>query len=130
MPGHQGRHYQERTTTMFTNRFTKSIAGTALVAATLGLGAIVGAGAANADSVDDTFVASLAQAGIPQIAPAMEISAGHAVCQNLDEGTTNPDLVLAAFNRKHVFATNEQNRAMIVASMTAYCPQYLPQLHG
>jgi hypothetical protein len=115
---------------MFTNRFTKSIAGTALVAATLGVGAIAGAAAANADSVDDTYVASLAQAGIPQIPAAMEISAGHAVCQNLDEGTTNPDRVLAAFDAKHVFATHGQNRAMIVASMTAYCPQYLPQLHA
>jgi hypothetical protein len=115
---------------MSTNRFATSIAGTALVAATLGLGAIVGAGAASADSVDDTYVAALAQAGIPQIAPAMEISAGHAVCQNLDEGTTHPDRVLAAFNRRRVFASDEQNRAMIVASMTAYCPQYLPQLHG
>ena len=50
---------------MFTNRFTKSIAGTLLTAGTLGIAAIVGAGAANADAVDDTFVASLAQAGIP-----------------------------------------------------------------
>jgi Protein of unknown function (DUF732) len=115
---------------MFTNRFTKSIAGTALVAGTLGMAAIVGAGAANADAVDDTYVATLAQAGIPQIDPALEISAGHAVCQNLDEGTTTPDQVYAAFNRKRVFATIEQNKAMIVASMTAYCPQYLPQLHA
>jgi hypothetical protein len=115
---------------MFTNRLAKSIAGTLLAAGTLGMAALVGAGAANADAVDDTFVASLAQAGIPQIDPAMEISAGHAVCQNLDEGTTNPDRVLAAFVAKRVFATREQDRAMIVASMTAYCPQYLPQLHG
>jgi Protein of unknown function (DUF732) len=114
---------------MFTNRFTKSIAGTVLAAGTLGIAAIVGAGAANADAVDDTYVASLAQAGIPQIAPELEISAGHAVCQNLDEGTTTPDRVLAAFEAKKVFATRQQNVAMIVASMTAYCPQYLPQLH-
>jgi hypothetical protein len=114
---------------MFTNRFTKSIAGTVLAAGTLGIAAIVGAGAANADAVDDTFVASLAQAGIPQIKPELEMSAGHAVCQNLDEGAT-PDQLVAAFVAKKVFATKQQDEAMIVASMTAYCPQYLPQLHA
>jgi hypothetical protein len=129
MPGHQGRHDQERPNTMFTNRFTKSIAGTVLAAGTLGIAAIVGAGAANANAVDDTYVASLAQAGIPQIAPELEISAGHAVCQNLGEGAT-PDQLVAAFVAKKVFATKEQDVAMIVASMTAYCPQYLPQLHA
>jgi len=114
---------------MFTNRFTKSIAGTVLAAGTLGIAAIVGAGAANADAVDDTFVASLAQAGIPQISPDLEITAGRAVCQNLDEGAT-PDQLVAAFVARKVFATKEQDKAMIVASMTAYCPQYLPQLHS
>jgi|SRR4029453_1896046 Protein of unknown function (DUF732) len=114
---------------MFTNRFTKSVAASVLAAGTLGLVAIVGAGAANADAVDDTFVANLAQAGIPQIDPVLEISAGRAVCQNLDEGAT-PDQLVAAFVAKRVFATREQDKAMIVASMTAYCPQYLPQLHS
>jgi hypothetical protein len=33
--------------------------------------------------------------------------------------------LIAAFTAKKVFATAEQNEAMIVASMTAYCPQYL-----
>jgi hypothetical protein len=110
--------------------FTKSVAAGALTAGAVVVAAVVGAGAANADTVDDAFVASLAQAGIPQIAPAMEISAGHAVCQNLDEGTTTPDQIVAAFVRKKVFATKEQDVAMITASLTAYCPQYLPALHS
>lgn len=113
---------------MFANRFTTSIAAGALAVGTFGLAMVVGAGAANADAVDDTFVADLAQAGIPQIDPALEISAGHAVCQNLSEGAT-PDQIAAAFVRKKVFATKEQDVAMITASMTAYCPQYLAQLH-
>jgi hypothetical protein len=107
---------------MCTNDSFKSIATTALVAGILALTTIAGTGAANADAVDDTFVASLAQAGIPQIKRELEIAAGHAVCQNLDEGVT-PDQVLASFVAKKVFATYEQDRAMIVASMTAYCPQ-------
>jgi hypothetical protein len=109
---------------MFTSRFTKSIAGTVLAAGTLSIAAIVGAGAASADAVDDTYLTSLAQAGIPQIAPDRAILAGHAVCQNLDEGAT-PDQLIAAFVAKNVFATPQQDEAMIVASMTAYCPQYL-----
>ena len=108
---------------MLTNRFMTTIAGTVLAAGTVAA-ALVGAGTANADSVDDTFVASLAQAGIPQIKPALEIASGHAVCQNLSEGAT-PGQLIAAFNAKKVFATPQQNEAMIVASMTAYCPQYL-----
>ena len=105
------------------HRLTKSIVGTALVAGTLGLAAFVGAGAAAADSVDDNFVASLAQAGIPQIKPELEISAGRAVCQNLSEGAT-PAQLIAAFDAKKVFATAQQNEAMINASIAAYCPQF------
>src|SRR5690348_3766859 len=105
---------------MLANRLVKTIAGSVLAAGTISA-ALLGAGTANADSVDDTFVASLAQAGIPQIKPGLEISAGHAVCQNLSEGAT-PGQLIAAFNTKRVFSTPQQNEAMIVASMTAYCP--------
>jgi hypothetical protein len=65
---------------MFTNRFTKSIAGTVLAAGTLGTAAMVGAGAASADAVDDTYLASLAQAGIAQIAPDRAIAARDTPC--------------------------------------------------
>jgi hypothetical protein len=111
---------------MFTTRLPKLIAGTVLAVGTLGLTVMAEAGTANADSVDDTYVAALAQAGIPQISPAAEISAGRAVCENLNEGTTTPDRVIAAFVAKKVFATREQDEAMVIASITAYCPQYLP----
>jgi hypothetical protein len=110
---------------MFTNRFTRSLAGTVLAAGTLGVAAIIGAGAATADAVDDNYIASLNQAGIPQIAPDRAILAGHAVCQNLDEGAT-PRQLIAAFVAKNVFATPQQDEAMIVASITAYCPHHLP----
>jgi hypothetical protein len=111
---------------MFTTRFIKSIAGTVLAVGALGFAVMAGAGTANADAVDDSYVAALAQAGIPKISPAAEISAGHAVCQNLDERTTTPDRVIAAFVARKVFATQQQDEAMVNASMTAYCPQYLP----
>lgn len=114
---------------MFTRHFTRSIAGIVLAAGTLGFAAIVGAGAANADAVDDTYLASLAEAGIPQIEPERAIAAGHAVCHSLDGGAT-PDELVAAFVARKVFATKAQDEAMIIASMTAYCPQYLPQLQS
>ena len=101
----------------------KSIVGAALAAGALGIATLVGAGAATADSVDDSFIASLANAGIPQIRPELEIAAGRAVCQNLSEGAT-PGQLVAAFDAKKVFATRQQNEAMITASMTAYCPEF------
>jgi hypothetical protein len=110
---------------MFTNRFTESIAVTVLAAGTLGIAAIVGAGAANADAVDDTYLASLAAAGIPQIQPERAILAARAVCHTLDGGAT-PDELIASFVERKVFATKQQDEAMIFAAMTAYCPQYLP----
>jgi hypothetical protein len=95
---------------MFTTRFTKSIAGVVLAAGTLGLTAIVGAGAANASSLDDAFVATLAQADIPQIQPALEISAGHAVCQNLESPRRVRTLhfVLKGDGEGHVYTSVEQ----------------------
>jgi Protein of unknown function (DUF732) len=111
---------------MVTTSLAKSIAGTVLAAGTLTLAVMAGTGTANADAVDDAYMAALAAVGIPQISPAAEISAGRAVCQNLDEGTTTPDRVIAAFVAKNVFATEQQDEAMVTASMTAYCPQYLP----
>src|SRR5690349_7428541 len=109
---------------MLTNRLSKSIVRTLVTAGAFGIAAFVGAGAAGAEPVDDAFVASLAQAGIPQIAPEKEIAAGHAVCQNLSQGAT-PGQLVAAFDAKEVFATSQQNEAMINASITAYCPQFM-----
>ncbi len=94
---------------MLRNRFTKSFAGVVLVAGTLGIAAISGAGAANADTVDETFVATLAQAGIPQIKPELEIAAGHAVCQNLTE-SASPAQLVAAFEAKRVSPPGSRTR--------------------
>lgn len=108
---------------MFTNRYTKSIAATVLAAGTLGIAAIVGAGPANADAVDDTYLASLAEAGIPQVEPERAILAAQAVCHTLDGGAS-PDELIASFVEQKVFATKQQDEAMIIAAMTAYCPEY------
>lgn len=114
---------------MSINQKLRRSTAAAFAVGTLGIVAGFGAGPAYADAVDDTFVASLADAGIPQIDPAREIAAGHAVCQNISEGPA-PDEIVSAFVAKNVFATRAQDVAMIRASITAYCPQYLPQLHS
>jgi hypothetical protein len=114
---------------MSINHNLRRNAAAAFAVGTLGIVAAFSAGPAYADAVDDTFVASLADAGIPQIDPAREIAAGQAVCQNLSEGPP-PDEIVSAFVAKNVFATRAQDVAMIRASITAYCPQYLPQLHS
>ena len=38
-----------------------------------------------------------------------------------------PDQLIVAFVRKKVFATRQQDETMIIASMTASCPQHLSQ---
>jgi hypothetical protein len=55
-----------------TRRFRKSVAGTTLAAATLGMAALITAGTAGAGSVDDAFIAQLDNDGItpPSVAVA------------------------------------------------------------
>jgi hypothetical protein len=55
-----------------TRRFRKSVAGTTLAAAALGMAALITAGTAGAGSVDDAFIAQLDNDGItpPSVAVA------------------------------------------------------------
>ena len=48
----------------FSRRFSRSVAGTTLAAATLGMAALITAGTAGAGSVDDAFIAQLDNDGI------------------------------------------------------------------
>jgi hypothetical protein len=109
------------------SHFLKTCATTVLATATLWIAALAEAGAAGADGVDDSYLASLSAAGIPEIAPGRAISAARVVCRTLSEGVM-PDELIAEFVAKKVFATDLQNAAMIIASMSAYCPQYLSRL--
>jgi hypothetical protein len=110
------------------SKFT-SFARAGLVVLSLGVAMTIAPANAGADVADDGYLAALARAGIPQIAPDRAIAAAKAVCLNLDQGAT-PDQLLASFVAKHVFASEAQDRAMIIASMTSYCPQYAPLLHA
>ncbi|MBV8966330.1 MAG: DUF732 domain-containing protein, partial [Mycobacteriaceae bacterium] len=80
---------------MFTRRFTKSIAGTTLAAATLGMAAVIAAGTASAGSTDDAFLAQLAKDGITPPTSARAISDAHGVCTALDEGYSSQAVIAA-----------------------------------
>jgi Protein of unknown function (DUF732) len=108
---------------MFTTRFTRSFAGTTLVAGALGLAAIVGAGAASAaGDTDSAFVATLQQAGISGNAQA-EISLGHAVCQALNQGHSAQEVVQAVAGATSLSPAGAKDFALISAA--AYCPSYV-----
>ena len=107
---------------MITARFTKTVAGTALAAGTLGLAALFAAGTATAGTVDDQFLATLQQQGM-DVKPQVAIHNAHAVCAELDQGTEPRD------NSQQLVAANpgmsQQNSLLfVIDSVQAYCPQF------
>ena len=62
-----------------TRRFRKSVAGTTLAAATLGMAALITAGTAGAGSVDDAFIAQLDNDGITPPSAAVAETTGLSV---------------------------------------------------
>ena len=108
---------------MFTRRFTKSVAGTTLAAATLGMAALFAAGAAGASSVDDAFLAQLQKDGITPPTAARAISDAHGVCNALDEGYSSQQVINAVAESTGLSAKGAKTFAVDAAS--AYCPQYV-----
>ena len=108
---------------MFTTRSIKSIARTALVAGGLGLAALVGAGAANAaTAADQAFINALQGDGIT--APTQDaINLGHQVCQSLDQGETEQQIVQAV--EQHTGMDQDGSHTFAVDAAKAYCPQYV-----
>jgi hypothetical protein len=62
-----------------TRRFRKSVAGTTLAAATLGMAALINAGTSGAGSVDDAFIAELDNDGITPPSAAFAETTGLSV---------------------------------------------------
>jgi hypothetical protein len=106
---------------MFASRFTKSIAGAAFAAGTLGL-SVLAAGVANADAVDNQFTILLAKEGVstnPQAANRL----AHNICDALGQGSSTRDIT------RQIVAQNPgmdpQTSLVIIAdSVRFYCPQY------
>ena len=110
---------------MFTSRFTKSIAGTAVAAGTLGVAALIAAGTANAGTAtDQQFLQGLQQHGISVENPQAAIKVGHRVCTALGEGTTPRD-ISAQLVSSNDGMDQQTSLFFIVDSVQSYCPQYM-----
>jgi hypothetical protein len=110
---------------MFTSPFTKSIAGTAVAAGTLGLAALIAAGTANAGTAtDQQFLKGLQQHGISVENPQAAIKVGHRVCTALGEGTTPRDISAQLVNSNDGMDP-QTSLFFIVDSVQSYCPQYM-----
>ena len=109
---------------MFSSRFTKSVAGTAVTAGTLGVAALLFAGTANASgAADQQFLASLQQQGISISNPQTAIKVGHSVCSELGQGTTPRDISQEML-RDNAGMSEQQSLNFIVDSVESYCSQY------
>lgn len=107
---------------MFT-RSTKSFAGSVLAAGVLGAAALFSAGAANAGSIDNDFLATLEDNGITPPSSSVAIRDAKAVCASLDDGQ-DPDAVIAAVQDKTGLSA-KGSKTFAVAAATAYCPEYV-----
>jgi hypothetical protein len=108
---------------MFTRRFTASVTGTALTAATLGLAALGLAGTAGASSVDDAFIASIKADGITPPSSARAITDAHTVCSELDAGKPSKQVIAGVARRTGL--SSEGANTFAVDAAKAYCPQYV-----
>jgi hypothetical protein len=108
---------------MFSQRFTASLAGTTLTAATLGLAVLSFACTAGASSVDDAFLAQIKADGITAPSPARAISEAHAVCESLDQGHSAQQVYSEVAEATGLSAKGAKTFAVDAAS--AYCPPYV-----
>jgi hypothetical protein len=107
----------------FTRRFSKSVAGTSLAAATLGITALITTGTAGAGSVDDGFIAQLGKDGITPPSSAVAVKDAHSVCNALDNGNTSQAVINAVAETTGLSAKGA--KVFAVDAAQAYCPQYV-----
>jgi hypothetical protein len=114
------RHHQE--IALFARQITK-FAGTALVAAALGLAAVATAGTAGAlRSADDSFLHAIADEGIGFDAPATAIDNAHYVCAALDDGVSPVDLGTEILENTDL--SKRQAAVFVVSAVDIYCSEY------
>lgn len=103
----------------------KSFTTTAVAAGALGLAALIGAGAANAGSVDNKFLDSLEKDGISVTDPAATVEYAQEVCAALDRGGSAEDVIAAVENDTGLSHKNAIKFTIDAAK--AYCPEYVQQ---
>ncbi len=87
--------------------------------------ALLFAGPASADQVDEAFVGALQKNGIAFTDPGAAIAAGHNVCAGLDKGQT-PALIMLALV-KNTNLSPKESGYVVRQSVTSYCPQHKAQ---
>jgi hypothetical protein len=107
---------------MLTSHRMTKLAGAALVAGVLGLGALVSAGAAAAESTDAAFLADVQDAGISG-SPTSVIAVGHQVCSALDSGTPIMTVIDEVATQNSI--DEYQGALFVTAAAGSYCPQYV-----
>ena len=107
----------------FSRRFSRSVAGATLAAATLGMAALITAGTAGAGSVDDAFIAQLDKDGIMPPSSGVALKDAHSVCGALDNGYSSQDVINAVAETTGLSAKSAKVFALDAAQ--AYCPQYV-----
>ena len=108
---------------MFTRRFTKSVAGTTLAAASLGMAALIAAGTANAGATDDAFLAQLQRDGIIPPSAARALNDAQGVCNALAEGNSAQAVINAVAQTTGLDSQGANTFAVDAAS--AYCPRFV-----
>src|SRR5262245_5647607 len=112
---------------MSISQFSKPVFGTSIVAATLGLAALLVPGTANANTADDQFLAALHQQGITFADTQSAINDGHHVCDALGQGMEPSEISQQLVS--HNPGLGRQTALLItVDSAQSYCPQYVHRM--
>jgi hypothetical protein len=107
---------------MFSRRI-KTLAGTTIAAAAVGLAGLLTAGTAQAGSVDDAFLSQLAKDGITPPSAAVAIKDAKNVCGALNNGYSATEVINAVASDTGLSKQGAKTFAVDAAS--AYCPQYV-----
>ncbi|GAB7144413.1 DUF732 domain-containing protein [Mycobacterium riyadhense] len=86
--------------------------------------AVTLAGPAYADATDDQFLSELRAGGLTYQDPDRAIVAGKSVCQLVNEGKTDTEIVRELQNRNPGF-TQYAAAEFTTLAAAAYCPKYL-----
>jgi hypothetical protein len=112
---------------MFMYRLTKPVVGTAVASATLGLAALLAAGAANAGAADDQFLATLHQQGIGFGDTQSAINVAHHVCDALGQGM-EPSQISQELVSHNPHIDRQSALLITVDAAQSYCPQFVHRL--
>jgi hypothetical protein len=105
----------------------KPLAGTGIAAAALGLATLLGAGAANAGTPDDQYLAALHQQGIGFGSPQSAIGVGHHVCDALGQGM-EPSQISQQLASHNPQIDRQTGVLITVDAAQSYCPQYVHRM--